>query len=108
MKRHAQKAHPNALKDQTSDEQPKLKQTSLTEVMSCPIYPQNSQKRIGLNKKLVRMIVKDLQPESIVEDHGFREFVAALDKKICAAIKGYNPEYASTCSFYRDERSGSG
>ena len=81
IKRHAQKVHPSKYEDLLKNAKPKLKQASLSDMFANPKYTPESSRRKELNKKLLKMIVKDLRPESIVEDEGFREFVEALDKK---------------------------
>ncbi len=81
IKRHAQKVHPNTLKDLEKGSNPKFKQASIAGMLSTSKYSSDCSRRRELNKKLLKMIVKDLQPESIVEDEGFRDFVSALDKK---------------------------
>ena len=65
----------------TSGERPAqslmTKQTSLTSMYVHRPASVARQKR--LNTLLLKMIVRDFQPFSIVEDAGFREFVHALD-----------------------------
>ena len=45
------------------------------------IVTENSHRRATIDQALVNMIVTDLQPVSIVEDKGFREFAKVLDPK---------------------------
>lgn len=44
-------------------------------------YPPNSSFVTKQNRLLVKMIAKDLQPLSIVEDSGFKEYCEGLNKK---------------------------
>ena len=44
-------------------------------------YPSTSSKTAQLNRLVVRMIAKDLQPMSVVEDEGFRELIKGLDPR---------------------------
>ena len=66
--RHIRLQHPNDV----SDETPSTSQTITSEIVLNP--------RIGeLNSGLVKMIAKDLQPLSIVENIGFRNFINQLN-----------------------------
>jgi hypothetical protein len=53
----------------------------LTFIVVTAPYPSNLSKAISQNSLLVKMIARDLQPISIVENLGFREFVRGLDPK---------------------------
>jgi len=52
------------------------KQSSLSTYV---VRPASVVRQKRLNKLLLKMIVRDMQPFSIVDDEGFREFVSALD-----------------------------
>lgn len=60
-------------------------QCSIPHLLFCPLYfiffVDDSPRAATLTRCLVEMIVKDLQPLSIVEDQGFQGFVSALDSK---------------------------
>ncbi|KAK3875934.1 hypothetical protein Pcinc_019232 [Petrolisthes cinctipes] len=45
------------------------------------VYKEGGHKKKQLDDLVVKMIMKDLQPLSVVEDEGFRELVAALDSR---------------------------
>jgi hypothetical protein len=44
-------------------------------------YPSSSGKKLSLDTALAKMVARDFQPMSMVEDLGFRAFVKALDKR---------------------------
>lgn len=74
---------PQPVTDVDSMNQPKSssgpsrpKQAKLT---SFNIRPASATRTKQLNQKVLEMIIKDLQPFSIVEDPGFKSLVAALD-----------------------------
>ena len=46
-------------------------------------YTGNSRRRASIDEALLHMIVTDLQPVSVVEDKGFKNFVKVLDPKYC-------------------------
>jgi len=55
---------------------PVRRQNTLSEYI---VRPASVTRQKCLNQILLKMLVKDMQPFSIVSDEGFREFVAALD-----------------------------
>ena len=52
------------------------KQTTLSSFIA---RPTSFARQKRLNNMLLKMIVKDMQPFSIVEDQGFQEFITAID-----------------------------
>lgn len=59
-----------------------VQQLSIQNSMSkCTKFPINSKKAKIITDKLVEMIAVDYQPFSIVEDRGFKNFVAELDNR---------------------------
>ncbi|XP_015429327.1 PREDICTED: zinc finger BED domain-containing protein 4 [Dufourea novaeangliae] len=52
---------------------------SLLHVPPAPLYADTDDKKLKLDKALVDVVVKDLQPFSIVEDEGFRAYTKNLD-----------------------------
>ena len=45
------------------------------------VYPRESTKRKNIHDALVQLIATDLQPVSIVEDQGFKNYVHTLDSR---------------------------
>ena len=52
------------------------KQTLLSSFIT---YPTSFARQKRLNNMLLKMIIKDMQPFSIVEDQGFQDFISAID-----------------------------
>lgn len=44
-------------------------------------YTRNSQRKIDLDKALIKFVVRDLQPLCVVEDEGFVGLIKALDPR---------------------------
>jgi hypothetical protein len=76
--RHAKSLHPSKFREVTN--QPS-KQPTIEKSFQQKHYTPESDKAQVLNRYLVQMISKDLQPVSVVEDEGFQQFVHALDPK---------------------------
>ncbi len=75
--RHAQIAHPKEFKEA----QIVKKQPTIQQLFSNPQYASGSARRLKLNRQVVKMIVQDMEPLSIVEKPGFKSLVQALDPK---------------------------
>lgn len=57
-------------------------QPTLTEVQEKnKLYPVGSKMKEAIDQKLVQMVVKDMQPFSIVEDEGFRDYSKILNPR---------------------------
>ncbi|KAK3891023.1 hypothetical protein Pcinc_005057 [Petrolisthes cinctipes] len=65
----------------TTRNQVRLQQTLHDIVAKKDGYKEGGPRKKNLNELLIKMIVKDLQPMSIVEDSGFRKFVHGLDAR---------------------------
>ncbi len=77
--RHAKKDHPKELRQVFAGvlRQPTLFQTLQRKEQ----YAHNSARKKQLDDALVKMVAKDLQPLSMVDDQGFLEFCHAMDPK---------------------------
>lgn len=86
LSKHLRSRHPMvALQSEGTQEpakKPRTEQLTLEETTQRSLkYPKDSQKQKMLTEKLTSMIVKDMQPFSVVENDGFRDFVNALDPR---------------------------
>ncbi len=80
MTRHAKSFHKTEWSD--LNEKVKAAQPTIASCLNVQInYASSSVKRTRINQKLVGLIVKDLQPISIVEDEGFRHYSKELDPR---------------------------
>ena len=79
--RHAASFH----KREWEEVQKKSKQAQQRTIQDCfgsqAAYGISSARRAKLNEKVVGLIVKDLQPLSVVEDDGFRELCQEMDRR---------------------------
>lgn len=83
MLRHAKTQHPDEWKKANEGDKNQKTIVDIFSPKSAKIqkqkYKPDSVKRKALNEKLVRLIAKDMRPLSVVQNKGFREFVAELD-----------------------------
>ena len=87
--KHLQSCHANeyekCIAERMSNKKAKVstsKQITLTEsIASSRKYPRDSIRCKRLDNALVEMIAADLQPPSIVEDHGFLNYTSLLDPR---------------------------
>ena len=87
-----------------------LTQKTLCESLASPEYTSTSTKRKSIDAAVFNMIVKDLQPVSVVEDEGFQLLVHTLDSRYelpsRRTIMQMLPEkYSEKCEAVKEELS---
>ena len=70
---------PATLESAATQSHPRKRKLNTLSDYVVPVRPTSIARQKRLNRILLRMIVKDMQPFSVVTDDGFREFIAALD-----------------------------
>ncbi|KAK3892777.1 hypothetical protein Pcinc_003365 [Petrolisthes cinctipes] len=78
---HGQQAEQGQVEAQEVGVQPFIQPTLRDVISKREVYKEGGHKKKQLDDLVVKMIVKDLQPLSVVEDEGFRELVTALDSR---------------------------
>ena len=71
------------------------KQNKLAEMPTCRVVPKfvrGSQQQREISEAVVKMIIKDLRPISIVEKEGFRDLVALLEPRYTMASRQHITE----------------
>lgn len=86
--KHIKSKHPEEAKrieeekSQTTAKKPKMDQQTLQQATQHLLkYKQDAPRQKLLEEKLMRMIVKDMQPFSMVEDEGFKDLLHTLDPR---------------------------
>ncbi|KAK3890989.1 hypothetical protein Pcinc_005154 [Petrolisthes cinctipes] len=78
---HGQQAEQGQVEAPEVGVQPFIQPTLRGVISKREVYKEGGHKKKQLDDLVVKMIVKDLQPLSIVEEEGFRELVTALDSR---------------------------
>ncbi len=88
--RHAEKNHSKEFKEMTTKHdyckqghQPTVFQALKKEGY---FYPRNSLRKKDIDDMLIEMIVRDLQPLSIVTDEGFRKFCRTMNQRYSSQL----------------------